>query len=261
MSTKYPLAGELQAKAAQHLVSNPGYTKNPAWVTDLIASYWDILEDKVPPAWLPRLDNVRPGGKKQKHVVADVSELGCGAYGCVLPTLDPKVVLKVTSDETEAHFAVHWADRLVAPVCVRYYMVIALSDRHQGRPLHLLWRQAAEHVGEIGQVVGKNADLIIDGAQERAAYAFDAIYKGMPAKIVSNRLAEWTTFIESVAARRVPEVDALFRGMLRVLREQHVLFGDVHAGNVGRVDGRWVIVDPGNVAEVAGIEVSATVGG
>jgi streptomycin 6-kinase len=40
-------------------------------------------------------------------------------------------------------------------------------------------------------------------------------------------------------------------GLEKVWDEQHIFFGDIHTGNVGMVDGQWVITDPGHVAVVS----------
>ncbi len=68
------------------LVRNP-----PEWVTKMIAESYETLEDTVPPQWLPRLTNIERVGD---GIAGDTKEYGCGAYGCVFPTLDPNVVLR-----------------------------------------------------------------------------------------------------------------------------------------------------------------------
>lgn len=247
---KYPMAGDLVAKTGSAVISNPCYQTNPPWVTDLVAGYYDILEAKVPPAWLPKLEDVRTS-RSRKSLTAHVNELGCGAYGCVLPTLDPKVVLKITTDETETHFAATWSDKLVAPVVVKYYMVVSLSERHDGRPVNLLWRQSAEHVGGAGAVLGKDADSWIDAQAMLAGAAFSAVYHHEPADVVATKVDQWLLALDQMAKdKRWPELAKLFGDVAKVYRKQHLLFGDIHAGNVGLVDGKWVVVDPGNISVV-----------
>lgn len=76
-------------------------------------------------------------------------ELGCGHYGCVYQTSDPKVVFKITTDPSEAVFvakALEWKsppDGLVS-----YYDVVLLGGiTHWKKPVWVIWREAAKHVG------------------------------------------------------------------------------------------------------------------
>ena len=38
--------------------------------------------------------------------------------------------------------------------------------------------------------------------------------------------------------------------MIKVLDKDGVFFGDIHDGNLGLVNGKWLIVDPGHVAVI-----------
>ena len=220
---------------------------NPAWVTKIIARHFEELEDEVQPKWLPKL--TKPTASAGKFVAA-MKEYGCGAYGCVLPTLDPGVVLKLTTDDTEAEFAHDMAAKLTAPIVVRYHLVRALPDKYRGRDAYLLWRDSAEMVGDVVVAVSERGGdgIAAEDAiwrQHRAAQkAFDALHKGRPAE---KLIKEW-----EVAARtmgeKVPELRELADGMITNLHKDKVFMGDVHSGNIGRVNGRWVVVDPGHVA-------------
>jgi hypothetical protein len=140
-------------------------------VTDILAESWEVLDDTVQPAWRPRLDDVRatPTGR----ISAEVTEYGCGAYGCVYPTYDPNVVLKVTTDDTEAEFAAEIAATLVRPICVAYYQVMVLASLHKKRQVRLLWRESASQVGRMGEVLGGTAVdyLHVQHAAAQFAYA------------------------------------------------------------------------------------------
>jgi streptomycin 6-kinase len=46
----------------------------------------------------------------------------------------------------------------------------------------------------------------------------------------------------------VPELRELSEGMITNLQKDKVFMGDVHSGNIGRVNGHWVVVDPGHIA-------------
>ncbi len=255
---------------------------NPAWTTEVIARSWDTITHHVPPAWLPLLTQVSPLGTRD--IMATAREYGCGSYGCVYPTMEPNVVLKITTDDTEAEFAAHLSPTLIRPICTEYYRVAQLEMKHQGRPVYLLWRQDATLVGTILEVIEQDmgadeaeraADLlnthqhadaqiayaILKGAQDQIlgdkaklsgfmSYQREALQEGDPVSALNN----WTMAVAELAVCGIPILEPLFQGILDVYNEQHIFFGDLHQGNFGAVttpEGvRWVITDPGHVAVV-----------
>lgn len=240
------------------LYPRPAFVANPAWVTGALADHYELIDDKVPARWLPQLHDV---SAKHDKLVAEFTEFGCGAYGCVLATHDPETVLKVTSDETESEFAATLANDLVAPICVEYRMVIRINARHQGAPIHLLWREAADHVGQIESTLGAadeakghTAARLIERQHLAAGWAYAAMMEHSPARTIAARIKDWLASVRAwLQETTVPELHPLATGILAVWDRQHVLFGDIHAGNVGYVASRdaWVITDPGNIAVVS----------
>jgi hypothetical protein len=214
------------------------------------------MREYVRPAWLPIIEAVeytQPG-----LVVGEIHEYGCGAYGCVFPTHDPKVVLKITADDTEAEFAAMLAPSIAAPICTDYYTVLKLGkkfkDSHKGTEkteLYLLWREAASHVGDAERL-GKAARRLILEQHGRAQAAYHAIFHHQDDQVIAGDVRAWLAALDRMAED--PTVGALGAGMARTFREQRILFGDVHDGNVGIVhrgaDDMWVITDPGHVAVV-----------
>lgn len=229
-------------------IPNPNrFRPNPPWVTTSIADAFESIASQVRADWLPKLKNVHGAGVE---LVGELAEYGCGAYGCVLPTLDGSVVLKVTTDETEADFASQIAADLVAPICVEYFEAMSLTARHEGRPIYLLWREAAEDVGGLARVLGAHANDIVNAQHEIAQQAYKALFEKRldQAKV---HLREWHVAMDAVS--HIRELRAFAQGVLEVYRRQKVFFGDIHAGNLGRVfrggqAGEWVITDPGHVA-------------
>lgn len=224
--------------------------QNPPWVTDVIARSYDTLQRHAP-RWLPRVSNI-----KHLHgpaVRGEIQEYGCGAYGCVLPTIDDNVVMKVTTDDTEAQFAAHLSHTLVVPICVTYHMVMQLPDEsHKGRPMFFLWREAAELVGEL-PLESENparAYKLIDQQHKFAQDAYADLHAG--SSRMHGSLEKWLSACE--AMRSEPLMDELGAGMVRLFQEQRIFFGDVHAGNLGRVMrhgvNHWVITDPGHIAVI-----------
>lgn len=123
---------------------------NPPWTTKAIGKQWDDLVEKVGVDWMPALTKAH--ASKKGELVAQLGTLGCGAYGCVLETGDPQVVLKVTTDSSEAEFATRVlpnASEEARAGFVLYHDSTELDSRHERRPLVALWRQSADDVGKI----------------------------------------------------------------------------------------------------------------
>jgi hypothetical protein len=241
---------------------------NPPWATSIIANTYEGLQGMgVPARWLPKLNDLAPVG--EHGVEASIKEYGCGAYGCVYPTLDDKVVLKLTADDTEAEFAAELAPSLERPICVRYYTVIrpdgALDEK--GAQIYLLWRESADHVGNIGEVLdaqtgdataGDRALELIGAQHEAAQAAYAALHGGRSPDTTHQLIVTWLEACEAMARQTaVPELRELGDGLVEVYSAQRVLFGDIHVGNLGlvhRSDGdHWVITDPGHVAVVVNL--------
>lgn len=237
---------------------SPGYVQNPPWVTKLIADTYVTLEEKVPAKWMPKLDHTAKVGAKTMKV--RLPDYGCGAYGCVLPTLDPGVVLKVTSDESEADFAYKLAKTLPVPICVAYHLVLKLPNKERkGLPVFFLWREEAKNVGKLDEVVGHHADDAVAAQHEAAKQAFIAHVDQKPPRVVARAEDAWLQSLHEMA--RVPELEWLASGMERAYHAG-VFITDVHAGNLGQVERNgamtWAITDPGNVVVIGASESGGT---
>lgn len=113
------------------------------WIDRTATALWSRIVAASPrPQWVPQQAASR--GSK-----IHVEELGCGHYGCVMPTEDPEVVCKITSDVTEATFVVAAATLKDEPPegIVRYHGIYQLPEKHRGRDTFILWREAALSVG------------------------------------------------------------------------------------------------------------------
>ena len=120
------------------------------WVDRTMRSVWERLKGIVPSdEWLPLL---APGRRFA------VEELGCGHYGCVMPTGAPDIVFKLTSDVAEARFVA--MAKTVRPKqwyegVVEYHGLYHIHDStFRNRPLFVLWRQEAYDVGILTALVG-----------------------------------------------------------------------------------------------------------
>ena len=222
--------------------------ENPAWVTNILSKHYEELEGEVPPKWLPKLTKTK--GVRGNNFVAKLKEYGCGVYGCVLPTLDPEVVLKLTTDDTEAEFAKDLASKLTKPVTVRYHRIHDLPDKYKGRNTYLLWRDSANNVGELSRVVAEEGgdgvlvDDLIHEQHKAAQDVYDAFLKREPAR---ELIAKWEVATKKMGDQ-IPELKLIADGMITNLHQDRVFMGDVHAGNIGQVGDKWLIIDPGNIA-------------
>jgi hypothetical protein len=127
---------------------------NPPWVTEVIAAHFPAIMDSVPAEWQPLMEDAHA---TRKGLVVEIPEYGCGVYGCVMPTDDPHVVLKITTDESEAEFAQKLLPRIRPEPAgfVRYLKIIKLGKHKingQQRPVYAVWREEADDVGELADV-------------------------------------------------------------------------------------------------------------
>jgi hypothetical protein len=120
------------------------------WVDKNLRSAWPRIARQVPESWLPRTKmTAKSAGSRHSKLV--VEEFACGHYGCVMPTNEPGIVCKITSDPSEAKFI---AAYLTLPKpeggIVRYEKIFQLADQeHKKRPLFVLWREEAYEVGVL----------------------------------------------------------------------------------------------------------------
>lgn len=131
------------------------------WVDQTISNVRDALVAKgVDLAWLPR---ELPASRAPRP--GSVEEFGCGAYGCVMPTNQAGLVLKITSDTSEAWFA-QIAHELAQKEgwpkgIVHYRRVIGLADQSlDNQPLFLLWRSEAFEVGKLSKTLPALTDAL-----------------------------------------------------------------------------------------------------
>jgi len=126
---------------------------NPPWVDEVVTHNLRELTYRAPQGAevvyerQPEAPRYRPGAPEHVHA----PELGCGAYGCVFRTTKPGIVLKITSDPTEAVFVQTLKDRGLAHLLgiTHYYGSSLLEGRRQGRALYALWREEADDVGKL----------------------------------------------------------------------------------------------------------------
>lgn len=141
------------------------------WVDRTLTNLWDRVRAAAPkPEWVP-LHEVGPRGRIRAE------EYGCGHYGCVMPTSDPAVVCKLTSDPTEGAFvSAALSLDYVPDGIVKYHAIYAAPDAtYRKRPLFVLWRESATAVG-MGQMVQQTPDRYESGMLAKLGYSL-RVYK------------------------------------------------------------------------------------
>lgn len=142
------------------------------WVDRAFERYWDRIAAAAPDArWVPQRE-AREGRRKWRVV-----EHGCGHYGCVLPTNDEGLVVKLSSDPTEAVFVAAALSFGEQPDgLVRYHKVVGIPPdemTHRDRPLFVIWREEAFDVGAIT----KGLEERFPGNPDRVRYERSAMEK------------------------------------------------------------------------------------
>lgn len=158
--------------------------------TDLAKTPW---VDRLFQKFLERAARAAPSPKQVPLLTSKapvrVAEFGCGHYGCALPTNDPSVIVKVTSDPTEAAFAVIAMQGDQPEGVVRYSAAYAVPDyTYRGRPVFVLWRQAAFRVG--AEAVFRGAKNAYENVALREAANMITLYRGMASVIRDVVLAQ-----------------------------------------------------------------------
>ena len=152
------------------------------WVDKNVVMALPSLRRVVPESWLPRMiteynEEVRRGPgwpttyetvKLKKPVV---EEYGCGSYGCVMPTSEPGLVMKLTSDVSEAWFISRARSLDYIGGIVEYKKIFALPTQHKGRPLFVLWRTEARYIGDWSYTTHHHDDRTAAGSYQPSAYS------------------------------------------------------------------------------------------
>lgn len=176
--------------------------ENPPWADKALRQEWDRIAEVGLPMPLR--------GARGKF-----EELGCGHYGCVMPTNDDRVVFKLTSDPTEAEFIklaqpLGWPDGIV-----RYYGVQEIDFQYRRRQVFAVWREAAHNVGKLQLWGGWKDDYDkrsqlefasnLARFQELAARVRNALLKAKDASVLWDKAKD----LEDWAWRSVSSDDAM----------------------------------------------------
>ena len=122
----------------------------PPWVKNALNAYWDRISAAAP---RHRKQPVMPVPiRTSKQGVRSFGQLGCGHYGCVMHSTKPGVVVKVTSDESEAAFITASKKLSHEPYgMVRYFKIREVPTQHRGRRVFVIWREEVYDVGFVGR--------------------------------------------------------------------------------------------------------------
>lgn len=242
---------------------------NPAWTNSALLRHWDQLERVVGAGKMPKVT---------RHTMDKIIavEYGTGAYGTVMPTKTPGVVVKITSDPSEAHFAYVATTELkdYPAGLVEYGKVFHLRGHHDHRPIFILWREEAYKVGEVIPERSEAERLLMsirdhsnvtyrvttqsDRPNETKSQIVDAArsYRGITGYEDHGTPGFWRKAEQTIAgqvAKAGYGIDVAYQlandlaeenvvplvgEALRDLLDQGILLADVHTGNVGLVKRR-----------------------
>lgn len=217
------------------------------WVDRTLQLAWDRIVPVAPKGLMPLV--VEHG--KRAHV--QVEEHGCGLFGCVMPTEDPNVVVKLTSDQGEAFFiATALRFGYFPPGIVEYFGIYRVANAFHARdPLYITWREAASHIGWLDTASSEEADELRTALETYA----DAVYDILESRIQIEQAVGATKARQRIAAA-IPLIEQTLETMpseiadtLVYYYERNILIGDVHSGNIGLVGDELTpaITDPGGV--------------
>lgn len=120
------------------------------------------LYDMVEERYLPR-EKPTPRGRVRRF-----DHYGCGVYGCVLPTGDPNLVFKITTDISEVVYLeqAHNKERLPhgppeGVVKFPFYLPFPEGVTYRRQPVYALWREAVDRPGGLADDYA--SDSLTDG--------------------------------------------------------------------------------------------------
>jgi hypothetical protein len=237
---------------------------NPLWVDNALKRHWDALQARVGKRWMPVLSKspatqLRGAGAERGR---RFYEFGTGSYGTVLPTRDPRVVLKISSDKSEIEFVLRaehlgmWPSGLV-----KYYRMLQLSAA-RSRPIYAIWREEAYAVGaalidaeftarrlKIGYQDFREGTELLQDFYKAGRVMFAASARGQRPRTKRVTSIDPQFFRLAQELSRVPGFSDIGKTLLFYLQHGIVL-ADVHTNNVGLVNRRGkavlVITDPGH---------------
>ena len=140
--------------------------ENPRWVDRALKQCAEEVQKVARNNGLP----MPVGGPRFK-------ELGCGHYGCVLPTEDDSIVFKLTSDRTEGEFLRRTLSNEMSIQdpedyqwgMVIYHAVVELDFTYRNKPVYAIWREEASNIGGLIPTFGELRTF--DGQEKKASLA------------------------------------------------------------------------------------------
>lgn len=237
---------------------------NPPWSNRVVERFCSQIKKAVEKHDLP-LPII------DEHCIIQ-SELGAGEYGAVVSTNKSDCVLKITSDETEAHFVatiMGWKKKF--PGLVKYTAAFAVPATHKGNNVFLIWREKVEKVGLPETFSAEQKDLYaftksliraykesdaafriatreLDIRQDESYWDWldervEMFDRGSPTRPLAARLLSFRAECAKMAETKSGELVGNAMGQLL---HDGIILCDIHANNVGLCDRGWVITDPGH---------------
>lgn len=136
------LAPKLKSRYARKLAENPlirhTSARNPLTTQESANASHDLqtIRDSID-RWFPVAKE--RGLPMPLSGTLDDFVLGCGMYGCVFQTEDPKIVIKFTRDDSEAEM-LNFQQNMSLPGIVPVHFVLKMTKIQSWRAEYLIWR-------------------------------------------------------------------------------------------------------------------------
>lgn len=248
---------------------------NPPWADSILKAAYPAIQAAAPKSALPipeeRID--QSSGRKK----IGWREYGTGHYGTVYPTNSPGLVMKLTSDPTEAAFVAAYLSlpaRNRSNGIVNYHAVYRVPGVLKSkRPVFVIWRDEAVHVGidalERWVHSSNNVPYHERSLRHVAKYLNDAktaankirtlLKKSVTTASGARRrellIERFTDEFTMATSEMQNEPLGNYVGeAMSMLLDQGLLLADVHTGNIGMPTGdveeqigeTCIITDPGH---------------
>lgn len=163
--------------------------------------------------------------------------IACGAYGCAFPTDIEEIILKITSDKTEAAGAQallstgKWWDGLLgihAVYSIPKYGIFALFTERVGSIKSSDYFEQPDGIPRnFDQMLGEATEVMVE-----PLYAMQQSILAMYPNVSDQYLDRWIDELLDLAGT-LPQITNLADDYFKLWENFHIVFPDVHAGNLG----------------------------
>ncbi|MCI0618119.1 hypothetical protein L0244_34520 [bacterium] len=164
-------------------------------------------------------------------------EIACGSFGCAFPTDIEEIILKITSDKTEAAGAQallstgKWWDGLLgihAVYSIPKYKIFALFAERVGNIYSSDYFKQPDGIWRnFDQMLGEATEIMVE-----PLLAMQQSILGMYPNVSDQYLDTWVYELSGLA-ENLPQIANLANNYSELWENFHIVFPDVHSGNLG----------------------------